>query len=103
MSCRILVDHVDDVDIKNDRDFTPLHIASRASRKENVILLLEYGADPNARGRNGTTPLHRAIKASIVQILIQYNADECLTMTKEEEDHQATTKNNKTPVEIPSK
>ena len=80
---RILLDHVEKIDVRNDRGFTPLHIASRASLEDNVLLLLEYGADPNARGQYETTPLHRAIKAEIVQILLQHGADDCLTMKKE--------------------
>ena len=73
---------MENIDILNDRGFTPLHIASRASLQDNVLLLLEYGADPNIRGHNGSTPLHRAVKASIVQILIQHGADDCVTTNK---------------------
>ena len=40
------------IDIRNDRGFTPLHIASRASLQDNVLLLLSYGANPNAQGPN---------------------------------------------------
>ena len=79
-----------DINICDARNFTPLHIASRASIEENVILLLEHGADPNAKGKNDTTPLHRAIKARIVQILIQYGADECLTQISAMEGRKQT-------------
>ena len=87
---RILFDHVNKIDIRDARDFTPLHIASRASLEDNVLLLLEYGADPNAKGLNDSTPLHRAIKARIVQILIQYGADECLTQSSVREGRKQT-------------
>ena len=50
---------MENIDIHNDRGFTPLHIASKASLLDNVLLLLSYGANPNAKGHNGTTPLHR--------------------------------------------
>ena len=58
---RLLIDHIDNIDIRNDRGFTPLHIASRASLLDNVLLLLDYGANPNAKSDNGTTPLHREL------------------------------------------
>ena len=79
---------MENIDIRNDRGFTPLHIASRASLEDNVLLLLERGADPNARSHNGTTPLHRAVKASIVQILIQHGADDCVRRKKEEDKEE---------------
>ena len=58
---RLLIDHINNIDIRNDRGFTPLHIASRASLLDNVLLLLDYGANPNAKSDNGTTPLHKEL------------------------------------------
>lgn len=45
-------------------DATPLHRASVARRVSNMRLLLEHGADPNARDRNGSTPLRYAVSGA---------------------------------------
>ena len=60
---RILLDHVDKVDIPDSRGYTPLHIASKASLADNVLLLLKHGANPNAQGNDGATPLHKSREA----------------------------------------
>ncbi|AFA40162.1 Ankyrin repeat protein [Pyrobaculum oguniense TE7] len=57
---------------------TPLHTASRFCRPEIAELLLQYGADPNARDRDGFTPLHIATIhkcASVVELLLRHGAD----------------------------
>jgi len=40
---------------------TPLHLAASWGRPEVVELLLRKGADPNARNKDGKTPLGLAI------------------------------------------
>jgi ankyrin repeat protein len=43
-----------------------------------VKLLLEAGCDPNAKSRNGYTPLHNAVAANnlgAAYLLLQYGAD----------------------------
>ena len=41
--------------------WTPLHEASNYGHSEVVALLLQHGAEPNAPGMDGDTPLHDAV------------------------------------------
>ncbi|HXM36087.1 MAG TPA: ankyrin repeat domain-containing protein [Pyrinomonadaceae bacterium] len=60
---------------------TPLHCATWKGHPEVVALLLNAGADVNAKNNNehwGTTPLHAAAhanQATIAQMLIDHGAD----------------------------
>jgi len=57
---------------------TPLHAAVAASRTDVVVLLLDRGADPNARQVGGFTPLHAAARqgqAALVEQLVAHGAD----------------------------
>ncbi len=62
---------------RSDGD-TPLHIAAFAGNRHAVTLLLEAGADVNAKGDLSTSPLYCAVSAQHVQVaerLLQYGAD----------------------------
>lgn len=64
-----------DVDLCGELGITALH---RASTGYVAKLLLDFGADPNARSSHGTTPLHFAAQnriSGVVSILIKYGAD----------------------------
>jgi Ankyrin repeats (many copies) len=48
------------------------------AQRETVLCLIELGADPNAADKNGTTPLHRAVRnrcAAAVSALLDAGAD----------------------------
>jgi ankyrin repeat protein len=56
---------------------TPLHSAVAAGRMDNAEALLESGADPNARQREGFTPLMEAEQRGdldLGELLIRYGA-----------------------------
>jgi ankyrin repeat protein len=65
---RALVEHGGRVDATNRRGAQPLHYAvdgtgrEPKARRQTVSVLIDFGADPNATDKNGTTPLLRAIR-----------------------------------------
>ena len=84
---RILLKYKADVNQSNGRD-TPLHYASRGIQGGRSIdtlslskvarLLLEHGADVNARNHERATPLHIAVedgRVEVVQVLLEHGAD----------------------------
>ena len=61
----------------DDMTSTPLHLAVKNNRYEIAKLLLQNGADINARNKHGQTPLHLAAmsgNAEFAQILLSQNA-----------------------------
>jgi hypothetical protein len=76
------------VAVANRRGAEPVHYAVDGSpgsarwdpvaQQETVLCLVELGADPNAVDKNGTTPLHRAVRnrcAAAVKALLDVGAD----------------------------
>jgi ankyrin repeat protein len=72
----------------NRRGAEPLHYAvdgipgsarwNPVAQRETVLCLIELGADPNAVDKNGTTPLHRAVRnrcAAAVKVLLDVGVD----------------------------
>ena len=70
-----------DVDCPNRYGSTPLNYAPRNGHRNDARvarLLIERGADPNARGSGGYTPLHRASEAGRIEtacLLIERGAN----------------------------
>lgn len=77
----VLPELTDDVDVeqRNVKGYSPLHLAARCSADPDVItLLIVAGADPNQEGRDNVRPLHIAAEyadAAIVQRLLDGGAD----------------------------
>jgi ankyrin len=81
---QLLLDHGAQVNVKNHKGETPLHLASRGdhdSLDEGVCvveLLLERGTDVNIRDKSEWTPLHSASnngKYDIAQVLLSHGAN----------------------------
>jgi uncharacterized protein len=71
---------------------TPLHSAVAGRQPEIVKLLLENGADPNARQQGGFTPLHSAAQngdLESLELLLEHGADP-----------QADSEGHKTPLQM---
>uniref|UniRef100_A0A1I8MXS8 Uncharacterized protein n=1 Tax=Musca domestica TaxID=7370 RepID=A0A1I8MXS8_MUSDO len=72
---RILLEHGAKVDVTTAVGYTPLHIG--ADNCDITMLLLQYGANPNAKTFNtGETPLHVALKyrnPNVANLLLQTN------------------------------
>lgn len=70
--------NISSIDTKNAHNDQLLHVASVNNDKESVEELLKAGADINAKGENGFTPLHYAVEQgnyNIVNLLIYFGAN----------------------------
>ncbi|WP_395463020.1 ankyrin repeat domain-containing protein [Wolbachia endosymbiont of Cantharis cryptica] len=76
-----LINKMDDDDMVNTKNrfgSTPLHLAVAWREPEMVSLLIERGADIEAKDNNGKTPLHLAVawrEPEMVSLLIERGAD----------------------------
>ena len=60
-----------DVNAREDRQGTALHLAAQNNHLEVVLLLLEQNADVNIANRSGQTPLHVAQSEEVSQALLR--------------------------------
>jgi uncharacterized protein len=77
---RVLLEHgaAPDDDADNQFGIRPVNAAAAAHDHETLRLLLEAGADPNARQQGGFTPLHSAAHTDDVELaklLLAHGAD----------------------------
>ena len=75
----LIVEHSQDVNARSfDQKETPLHISSRQGHVEITRVLLEHGADREARNSGDYNALERAAEmghVELVQVLLEYGAD----------------------------
>ena len=76
---RFILESGADVGIPEESNgFTPLHLACNVGRSNLAEMLLDHGAEINAKDKNGMTPLHWAVaeeQMGCVQILLDRGAD----------------------------
>ena len=77
---KFLIDEGADVNAAadNPQRVAPVHAAAAVCDHEILTLLLERGADPNARQQNGYTPLHTAAARGDIEmarLLLSHRAD----------------------------
>ncbi|HZQ24686.1 MAG TPA: ankyrin repeat domain-containing protein [Terriglobales bacterium] len=82
-TARALVEAGSDVNVasRNGMQVAPLHSAAAGHNFATVRILLEHGADPNARQHGGWTPIHAAAQdgdEDMVDLLIKHGADPTL-------------------------
>ncbi len=71
------------INLKDEQDYQPLHIAAIEGYREIVEYLIKAGADINARGMYGWTPLNVAVRFNqkeIVKLLLSHKADPFIKM-----------------------
>lgn len=65
--CELLLEYGADVNAKDKKDFTPLHLAVGEGYVDVVELLLEHGADVNAKDFKGNTAYDYALEDDDLQ------------------------------------
>ncbi len=84
---RVLLERGADVAVtsRNPMTLTPLHSAAANGNREICELLLDHGAEVNARQHGGWTPLFSAAArgdAELVQFFLDHGADHALTQAE---------------------
>jgi ankyrin repeat protein len=67
-----------EVDVRDDRERTPLHLASQSGHASTAQLLLEDGADMYAADDHNWSALHYAAKGhrlAVIRLLVQLDGD----------------------------
>ena len=75
---KLLLEHNADVNIQDNRGYTPLHWCTIKGNENLCRLLLEHNADVNIQDNDGYTPLNwcaREGKGYLCRLLLEHNAD----------------------------
>ncbi|KAI9667744.1 MAG: hypothetical protein M1821_000561 [Bathelium mastoideum] len=75
---KCLLKHGANIDAKNSKGQTALHLAAQGTDAASVKLLLDYGANVNIKSNRGGYPLHSAAKRAnpnMIQLLLAHGAD----------------------------
>ena len=75
---RFLLEHMADVNARNEYHPTPLHRAVERGNLDVAHLLLGYGADVNVLDHSGVSPLHKVSRyqnLDFAELLVKYGAD----------------------------
>ena len=73
-----LCDMGEDINAKNNKGDTPLHVAAEGNLYTVIRMLVDHGADINAKNNRGDTPLHVAVEGNrnfAVSHLVKAGAD----------------------------
>lgn len=76
----MLLDHGGEIELLDDWENTPLMAAAKEGQADLVLLLVERGANPNAKNKSQETVLHLAAGSKehateVVEVLLQAGAD----------------------------
>ncbi|EQB54692.1 hypothetical protein CGLO_05440 [Colletotrichum gloeosporioides Cg-14] len=58
---------MEDLEVRSDEGFTPLHFAASQGRVSNIKYLSALGCDIDARGKDGSCPLHLAARSNKIE------------------------------------
>ncbi len=74
----LLHEHGADANVRGNKEWTLMHLASRGGHDDTLRWLLSHGGDVNAQKDTGSTALHVATlnkDVEILQMLLEHNAD----------------------------
>jgi ankyrin repeat protein len=82
------LDNVNDINLRNHKDFAPLHVASKKNNKDIVQLIINYGANIDEQNKDGRTPLFYAVeKGNIDMVQLLINAGANIHLPDEDDAH----------------
>ncbi|KAF8347175.1 ankyrin repeat-containing domain protein [Amanita rubescens] len=102
---RILLDSGADIELRDEANNTPLHIAAENANAFAVELLLQKGASMKARNGHGCMPIHLAVEhitpdSSSIRFSSRENDDHVLTIRHLINYVNATDQHNRTPLHL---
>jgi ankyrin repeat protein len=70
---KLLLDNGILADVMNDHDQTPLHFAAERLNHSTMLLLIQYGANVNARDKDGDTPITFLMQSGFGELYITHS------------------------------